>query len=90
MSTPETLSYQLPGPLPPHLRRKTAAQRRAVIIFVTAGVLLLMALLALVLLLLGPTTGAGKGQQSPVPAITTSPTTPALTSTPAPATPTGL
>ncbi|MEO5316209.1 hypothetical protein PV772_19175 [Pseudarthrobacter sp. CC12] len=88
MSNPETLSYQLPGPLPPHLRGKTATQRRAAIIFVTGAVLLLVALLALVLLLLAPTTGAGNGQQTPTPATATTPTTPALT--PTLATTTGL
>lgn len=86
MNTPGTLSYQLPGPLPPHLRRRTAAQRRAVLIATAGGAVLLLALLALVLFLATTAGSPGIGQESPT-AVTT---TPGQTPTPTPATPTGL
>ena len=78
MNTPETLSYQLPSPLPPRLRRKTPAQRRAGVLLITGGALLLTALLALVLVLATTAGTAGSGRQPEAPAVTPAILSPAL------------
>lgn len=66
MEPSETLSYQLPNPLPP-LRRGKSARRRAVAIITVSA--LLLALLAVVLFL-----AAGSGQEPATPEVTPSTT----------------
>ncbi|MGX5717982.1 hypothetical protein [Arthrobacter sp. MAHUQ-56] len=89
MDRSETLSYQLPNPLPPLRRGKPARQRAVALITVGA---LLLALLAVALFL-----AAGSGQEPTAPAATPTatpgtapPTAPARGTPTITPTPTGL
>lgn len=80
MDAPQTLSYQLPNPLPDR-RRKARIARRTAIVITAAGITIFLLLAGLLAFVLLASTNDGEPPTPTEPATQTTTSTPAQTTT---------